>query len=373
MMIRNAVIYFFFTCMLLSNLLLPTALWAQKKENDGRLVLKRGINISHWLSQSRHFGRDRATFFTEKDVIFLKQHGFDHIRLPVDEDQLWEQDHSKKRASFELLHQAMQWCYLHHLNVVLDLHILRSHYFDASVKPLWTQPQAQDWFLECWRQLSAEMKRYPVSMLAYELLNEPVADSAAQWNELLARGIAVIRETEPKRMIVIGSNRWQSVTTFPELKVPEADPNIILSFHYYNPFVLTHHMAGWTRIRDYTGPVHYPGATVTAKELDALPATIRNLLYGANKVYNTDTIQAQLQPAIRLSQRLDMPLYCGEWGCMNTVPHKDRLRWYKDVRKVLERNNIAWSTWDYKSNNFGLVGEGLDAEPDKDLLKALTK
>ncbi len=208
-------------------------------------------------------------------------------------------------------------------------------------------------------------------MLAYELMNEPVADSAAQWNELLARAVATIRDKEPKRVIVIGSNRWQSVNTFPELKVPENDPNIILSFHFYQPFVFTHHMASWTKMADYEGPVHYPGPTITKKELESLPASIRNLLPNAEQTFDAKVIQAQLQPALQLAQRLHLPLYCGEWGCLNTVPRKDRLNWYKDVRKVLEQNNIAWSNWDYKGKGFGIIGE--DGEADKGLLKALVK
>ncbi|KAA2240949.1 glycoside hydrolase family 5 protein [Chitinophaga agrisoli] len=340
-------------------------------QDTGALRLKRGTNISHWLSQSRQRGKERAAFFTEKDVSFITEHGFDHIRIPVDEEQLWAEDLTKVKEAFNLLHQALQWCYLHHLNVVIDLHILRSHYFDAKYKPLWTQPEAQERFLRCWQDLSDELKRYPTSMLAYELMNEPVADSAAQWNELLTRGVATIRAREPKRMIVIGSNRWQSLTSFPELKVPENDPNIILSFHFYQPFTLTHHMASWTKIADYEGPVHYPGPTITKKELESLPASIRNLLPGAEQAFDAKVIAAQLQPALQLAQRLHLPLYCGEWGCLNTVPRKDRLNWYKDVRKVLEQNNIAWSNWGYKGKGFGIVGE--DGEADKGLLKALVK
>jgi hypothetical protein len=38
---------------------------------------------------------------------------------------------------------------------------------------------------------------------------------------------------------VIGSNRWQSATTFDKLRVPENDTNIVLSYHFYEPFFLT--------------------------------------------------------------------------------------------------------------------------------------
>ena len=78
-----------------------------------------------------------------------------------------------------------------------------------------------------------------------------------------------------------------------------------------------------------------------------------------------------MQPAIQLAKKLQLPLYCGEWGCLNTTPRKDRLRWYRDVRKVLEKNGIAWSNWDYKGKGFGFIGE--DEEVDKGLLKVLVK
>ena len=62
----------------------------QKKENTEekmiqeapRFLLKRGVNISHWLSQSEVRGTDRAAFFTRDDVVFIDSIGYDHIRIP---------------------------------------------------------------------------------------------------------------------------------------------------------------------------------------------------------------------------------------------------------------------------------------------------
>ena len=72
-------------------------------------------------------------------------------------------------------------------------------------------------------------------MFAYELMNEAVADDTEDWNKLLAKCFSVEKEMEPERLIVIDSNRWQSTTTFNELKVPD-DNNIILSYHFYESF-----------------------------------------------------------------------------------------------------------------------------------------
>jgi len=98
-------------------------------------------------------------------------------------------------------------------------------------------------------------------------MNEPVADNPEDWNKLVARAVAVIRAKEPRRVIVIGSNKWQSADTFDQLKVPETDPNILMSFHFYEPFLLTHHTVGWTTIGGYKSPVKYPGQTVDDEQL----------------------------------------------------------------------------------------------------------
>ena len=102
---------------------------AQKKNN---FSVKRGVNISHWLSQSNVRGENRAVFFTEADVKFLSEVGFDHLRLPVDEEQMFAPDGSKEKEAFSLLHNALSWCQKYRLKAIVDLHILRSHHFNAK-------------------------------------------------------------------------------------------------------------------------------------------------------------------------------------------------------------------------------------------------
>jgi aryl-phospho-beta-D-glucosidase BglC (GH1 family) len=50
------------------------------------LTVKRGTNISHWMSQSRRRGTERRAFFTRDDVRRIADWGFDHIRLPMPKD-----------------------------------------------------------------------------------------------------------------------------------------------------------------------------------------------------------------------------------------------------------------------------------------------
>jgi endoglucanase len=352
-------------------LLIPTALTIASPiaTLPNEFVFKRGTNISHWLSQSTKRGPDRKNYFTEKDVKYLAGLGFDHIRIPVDEEQLWKENGEKDAEAFSLLKQALDWCKQYNLDAIVDLHILRSHHFNEKEKPLWTKPEAQERFFQCWRDLSKELKNYPVNDVAYELMNEPVADDPDDWNKLVKKLITILRQEEPTRKIVVGSNRWQSADTFDKLYVPENDKNIILSFHMYEPFLLTHHTASWTEIKDYKGPVNYPGVIVKDEDVKNLPDSLRTEISKNKNYYDIESIRKHFAKPIAVAKKYNLPLYCGEWGCLNTVPNAARLQWYRDMKKVLEENNIGWATWDYKGG-FGIINS--KHEEEKELINILT-
>ncbi len=69
-----------------------------------------------------------------------------------------------------------------------------------------------------------------------------------------------------------------------------------------------------------------------------------------------------------MAKEYNLPLYCGEWGCLRTVPDAARLQWYRDVKSVLEENNIAWATWDYKGG-FGIINK--ENKEEKELIRVL--
>jgi endoglucanase len=347
-------------------LLLITSCHTSKKSqrtssnnNYGSFSIKRGTNIAHWLSQSNRRGNDRSAFFTERDIAFIKGAGFDHIRLPVDEEQLWDSTGKRYDDAFELLGNCLNWANTAGLRVVLDLHILRSHHFNAAEKPLWTQPAAQDKFIQLWKDLATAVHKWPNGMLAYEFMNEPVADDPEQWNRLLARVDDSIRSWEPERMLVIGSNRWQSANTFDQLRIPPNDKNILLSFHFYEPFHLTHYKASWTYLKDFDGQVQYPGQVVVNGKTDV-----------EKKVYNLDTLMKMMAKPIHLADSLKLPLYCGEFGIIDGSPRDSKIRWYNDLVTIFEKYNIAYANWNYKAGSFGIVDAHM--KPDTTMINILT-
>lgn len=335
-------------------------------QNNG-FVIKRGTNIAHFLSQSSKRGAERETFITENDIKKIAEYGFDHVRLPIDEEQMWDENANRHPDAFRLMTNVIDWCKKNKLRVIVDLHILRSHHFNAKVKPLWTEKTEQEKFYNLWRDLSKALHKYPTNLVAYELMNEAVADDPEWWNNLIANAVSVIRETEPQRSIVIGSNKWQQVGTFDDLKVPENDPNIILSFHFYEPFLLTHWNAGWTSLKGYTGPVHYPGTILTQREFNALPEKLQEIVKGwVGKSFDKNWIRNQWEKPLRKAKKLGLPLYCGEFGIITGPPQEDIERWFRDMIDLFVENNVAYANWNYKSGSFGLL-DG-DAKPRKNYI-----
>ncbi|MCB0689256.1 MAG: cellulase family glycosylhydrolase, partial [Saprospiraceae bacterium] len=182
------------------HLLLLTYGFGQTGETVRIFDIHRGANISHWLSQSKVRGVKRAEYFTEKDVKAAADAGFDHIRIPIDEEQMWKEDGSKELEAFALLHNALGWMQKYHLKAIVDLHIIRSHYFLDDDPPLFKDPKEQLKFVDLWRQLSEELKKYPVADVAYELLNESVAKDDDDWNKVYRMAYDEVRKHEPKRV-----------------------------------------------------------------------------------------------------------------------------------------------------------------------------
>jgi endoglucanase len=350
--------------------LLTATVRAQTIRTPNGFQVRTGVNLALWLSQSEKRGPEREQFIMESDVENIASMGFDHVRLPVDEVQLWDEHETRHEEAFRLLHNAIKWSLDRNLRIIVDLHIIRSHYFNAASNPLWTDPAEQEKLVRLWQQLSGELFGYPNDYVAYELLNEAVADEDEEWNLLIAKLVRSLREKEPERTIVIGSNRWQGTETFPALEVPPNDENIILSFHHYRPFGLTHYKAPWTQMSGYNGPVHYPGEVISKEDQDKLSPDFLNNISWAIGYWNKQRMFEDINVAITAARELGLPLYCGEFSVYYTAPREDAIRWYRDVTGIFRENNIAFCHWEYK-DGFPVVDE--DLKPLRPLVDILTE
>jgi endoglucanase len=320
----------------------------------------KGINISAWLSQtSVTSGPAREKYFTQKDVQQLAGLGFDHIRLPFNEDQLYNSKGERIDESFQLIHNVIAWCKEANMRVILDCHQTRDHDFSHySSIVLYSDNKAPERFVKLWQDLSAAFGKYPNNLVAYEILNEPNAKNNKDWSDVALKVIKAVRVLEPERIILLGSNKANSVKTFNDVVVPENDPNIILSFHFYFPYLITHNQANfYSKIKNIDVPLQYPGNIVSDEVISKMaPATLQ-AIKGYIGVYNKDVLYGLMLTAINKAKKEGLRIHCGEFG--SNFKYADRslqLRWLQDMVAIFKENNIPYSYWGYRKE-FGVFND----------------
>ncbi|CAN5295986.1 hypothetical protein BH20BAC1_BH20BAC1_23300 [soil metagenome] len=83
--------------------------------------------------------------------------------------------------------------------------------------------------------------------------------------------------------------------------------------------------------------MNYPGVIVKKEDLERLPNGIRDAVLRNKNSYNIDSIRNHFRRSLALAKKNNLPLDCGEWGCLNTFPDEARLRWFKDMVTVLKK------------------------------------
>ncbi len=314
--------------------------------------ITRGVNLSHWLSQA--ICSNRSLYFEEDDLRTIKDLGFDHVRIPIDEHEMWNDDGLIIGRSFLMLKKCLDMCMRNSLKAVVVIKQIRH----SSDTVLWNNIIVQDNLLKLWRNLSDFLKDYPRNMLAYEILNEPDAPTDAQWNRLMRDVYAVIRNREPERTIIIGSNCHQSEMTVDKLDLPN-DSNIMVSIRFFKPFGLTHYRSEWTALKDYSGPVQYPGYTINPDHLflsERNDILLNNLIEKEQVLdyWDQQQLRQALKPASDFCKANGVGLYCSQFGCLPTVSEEMRAQYYTDIIACFKQLGIIYSYWDFKGR-FGVI------------------
>ena len=276
--------------------------------------LGRGVNIIGYdpLWKSPAQGR-----FQERHFELIKQAGFSHVRINLHpfRDTKMGPDHKLSDAWLASLDWAVQQALANRLLVILDF-----HEFNA----LGENPEAnKDRFLASWRQIAERYKGQPSDVL-FEILNEPNKKLTPEmWNQWLREALAIIRQTNPKRTVIIGPASWYSINLLEKLELPEDDRQIIASVHCYNPFAFTHQGAPWTGNKDKVG-IPWNG---TQPEQQAI-------------LRDFDKAQTWARGHSR-------PLYLGEFGAYDKGDMASRVRWTSFVARSAERLGWSWGYWQF--------------------------
>lgn len=337
---------------------------------------QKGLNLGGWLSQCIEYNEEYySTFIKEENIKEIADWGMDHVRLPIDYDVIETEDGDPIESGHKHIEDCISWCQKYGLNIILDLHKTCGFMFDTQAVPdpdkFFTDVKLQDRFIETWRELIKRYGKYK-DFIAFELLNEVVnPDFVKEWNAIANRAIEMIREYEKEAYIIIGGVQHNNVLNVPLLDPPH-DEYIVYNFHCYEPLCFTHQHASWVENIDYDLSYPAPIEVYKEKSIELNQNHAGAVFSSGIKEVGPEFFEVMFKGAIEYAEKMNVPLYCGEYGCIDQAPTKDSLNWLSDINEVFSKFGIGRALWNYKEKDFGITESHYD-DIRKDMIKVMTK
>lgn len=292
----------------------------------------RGVNLGNELDAPSEGAWN--VVLEKDDLSRIASLGFRHVRIPVRWDGLGAlSDRSFERVSrtppyavdprfFARTDSAIAWARRNRLLVVLNDHHHESLFQNVEAE----RPR----FFALWRQIAERYRNLPDSV-AFEILNEPHGDlDAVRWNQLLDTTLKIIRESNPRRVVVVGTAPWGGMAGLSALRLPQGDTNLVLTIHDYEPMTFTHQGAEWVH------PVPPTGVVWKGTRYEKLQAR-------------------QTFESLRdYSREHRIPVWIGEFGAYEKADSASRARWANYRARLYESLGFSWSWWELKAS-FGIL------------------
>lgn len=279
--------------------------------------LGRGVNLGNALEAPQE--GEWGVTLEESFFQMIKEGGFNSIRVPI----RWTV-HSNEKAPYTItpaFFARIDWVINQALKRKL-VAVINMHNFPELID----SPSAnRERFIALWGQIARHYQDYSDG-LYFELLNEPngnLTDTNA-WNEILGAAIKEIRKTNPNRIIVVGPGNWYRVDRLSDLQLPPDDRNLIVTFHYYEPFHFTHQNAEWV-----DGSNNWSGTTWTAT------------------VNEKQAVDHDFDVALLWSKQNSRPIYLGEFGAYSKAEMDSRHTWTAYIARAAEARGFSWAYWEF--------------------------
>ncbi|GFN32992.1 CIA30 family protein [Paenibacillus xylaniclasticus] len=284
-------------------------------------------NEGEWATEAREY------YFDD-----YKAAGFGHVRIPVrwDLHTMNEYPYTIDPVFLDRVEQIIDWSLSRGLITIVNSH------HDEWIMEGYEANIAR--FESIWQQIAQRFQNKSNDLI-FELLNEPHGNMTDnQVNDMNHRLISLIRNTNPDRAIIIGAGGWNSWRSLVySMQIPN-DPNLIATFHYYDPYAFTHELNG-------------PWGT----EADQLE------------------IRKAFAEVKAWSDKNQIPVYLGEYGARVENDRTSRLTYYDFMSDLAARSGFPSAVWDdegwfkvYDRNNrtfdaeivYNIMNEGPFSWPD---------
>ena len=301
--------------------------------------VKSGVNLGVRLKDFNE--GDWGLVLDDYDFDAIRDAGFYYIRVPVQflphlikSGDTYQLDQSLLTRLDGVIEHIIQ----RDMTAILDFHYLipeNTYSFHSKQERV----QNEQKFLAVWRILAERYKEYP-SELYFELANEPHKPITPDiWNTYVQKALEQIRSSggnNTTRMVVVGTNvlignvfrTWDNVHGIHQLKLPavEDDPNIMVTFHYYDPTPFTYQ--GQTYSDDLERYSHY---------------------WLGNMWDNTDRQKACIRKDFEIisqwAQKNKRDIILGEFGVSICADIDSQVNWTRFIREEAESRGMIWIFW----------------------------
>jgi endoglucanase len=277
---------------------------------------RRGVNVLGYDPYWTDAGKRR---FEWRHFDEIHRAGFDFVRVNLQAFKHMDAQNRLEPAWLTKLDDVVREAQRAGLGVILD-----EHDFDACSSDLVLCRQKLPAF---WEQVAPRFANAPRNV-AFELLNEPHEKlDAGTWNTVFAELLTVVRQTNPTRIVVVGPTSWNSFKELPTLQLPN-DPNLLVTFHYYEPFHFTHQGASWA------GDVK----------------NLHGITWGS--AADRAAVAADFDQVAAWSKANNRPVLLGEFGAYEKsgTPENLRVAYTAAVRSEAERHGFGWGYWQFEGD-----------------------
>ncbi|HTC24803.1 MAG TPA: cellulase family glycosylhydrolase [Gemmatimonadales bacterium] len=324
--------------------------------------LARAANITQWSTVVRQTTwSPRGHDLTDADAALIRGMGFSAVRLVVPLGQVFNPAIPDRPDSTALAHldAVLDRLLAHDLGVIVEPHP------SSKNRRIETDSVYADHFVRFWSAFAGHLSRRDPERLFLEVMNEPVFDRRERdWGPVQARLLAAMRAAAPAHTLIASGTGWSSIDGLLRL-TPVADGNVVYTFHFYEPMILSHQGEQWAqppagKLRSLPYPVDSVGCAAFAasqQDSSAARATRRYCAQG----WNAAVIGRRLGQAAAWGREHKVPVFLGEFGASAATARPDaREAWLRDVRMTAERLGMGWAIWSF-DDHFGLA-----ATPDPD-------
>ena len=313
-----------------------------------KLPFTKGLNMLGWFAVWEENALPDLSRYDEADFACLKSMGVDVMRLTVHFDLLMEPAYTGRiyDSVLEKLDQVCDWAEKYQIYLVIDNHAFNTEQWDNN-------PPSVDYYVEhlknAWSQVAPRYKDRS-EYIIYEIVNEPkgTEEYRNKWAKKQQELIDLIREYDATRPIVVTSADWGNIDTLVKTK-PYKDPNLIYTFHFYEPHIFTHQGASWVsdEVEDLEGlPFPYD-----KKRLPKLKGRTKNSwvqweIENNYKIQGTEKfIDNRIKKVANWAKKNKVKIWCGEIGAKVWTNPVDRLAWIRATVSSLNKYDVPYCIW----------------------------